>query len=136
MLNEMEFESVCKQLCKKRGTGQCAALCRTHSSNFTTKGQCPEAEYIWGFDVRYILEVAEPIIINKLLDQLSNPTPEMLSAAADALKKHIENLPIEVRKKAKDKGGIVFVSPLEKHELRFKSMLENFRCSLKFSKQI
>lgn len=33
--------------CKRLGTGQCAAICLQHSSNFTTNGECPEADLVW-----------------------------------------------------------------------------------------
>lgn len=35
------------QLCKKLGTGQCAAICLQHVSIHTTDGKCPEASRVW-----------------------------------------------------------------------------------------
>ena len=40
-------ERLAKALCSSEGTGQCAALCLSHSSNFTSKGECPETSKIW-----------------------------------------------------------------------------------------
>lgn len=38
----------CADLCRRRGTGQCALICLSHSSNTTTRGNCPEAINVWG----------------------------------------------------------------------------------------
>lgn len=35
------------EFCKKLGTGQCAAICLSHSSIHTTNGACPEASRVW-----------------------------------------------------------------------------------------
>lgn len=48
-------EQIARALCKRRNTGQCAALCLRHSSLFTGKGQCPEALVIFGDDAVAIL---------------------------------------------------------------------------------
>jgi hypothetical protein len=40
-------EKMARAMCKTHGTGQCAALCLSHSSIFTTGGQCPEAPRIY-----------------------------------------------------------------------------------------
>lgn len=55
---------------------------------------------------------------------LRGPTDMMLSAAAGALKAHIDALPAEVRAKSKERGGVVFVGPVEKHAIRFNAMLD------------
>jgi hypothetical protein len=44
--------TVARALCKRRKTGQCAALCLSHSSLFTTGGGCPEIEIVWRQDAR------------------------------------------------------------------------------------
>lgn len=36
------------ELCKRLGTGECAAICLSHSSLFTAPGQCPESFRVWG----------------------------------------------------------------------------------------
>lgn len=36
-----------KAACRSMGTGQCAAICLSHSSNFTRNGECPEAKQVW-----------------------------------------------------------------------------------------
>lgn len=34
-------------LCRRLGTGQCAAICLSHLSGSTTDGQCPERLRVW-----------------------------------------------------------------------------------------
>ena len=55
------------------------------------------------------------------------PTDAMLSAAAGALRAHINALPPEVRAKSKEKGGTVLVGPTEKHAIRYRAMVAEFR---------
>jgi hypothetical protein len=50
------IEVAARAMCKSRGTGQCAALCLSHSSNFTTSGKCPEAITIWKREATAVLE--------------------------------------------------------------------------------
>ena len=40
-------EQQAQAFCKRMGTGQCAALCLTHSSLHTSDGKCPEAVRVW-----------------------------------------------------------------------------------------
>jgi hypothetical protein len=35
----------CRDLCKRRGTRQCAPICLSHSTLLAT---CPEAQRVWG----------------------------------------------------------------------------------------
>ncbi len=67
---------------------------------------------------REMLDLAQ-IVFEALLE----PTDKMLETAAGALKAHIDALPAEVRAKSKEKGGVVFVGPLEKHAIRFRAMM-------------
>lgn len=61
------------------------------------------------------------------IEAMREPTEEMLSAAASALKRHIDALPHEVRCLSKEKGGVVFVGPLEKHGIRWRAMIDAAR---------
>lgn len=44
---EVSEEELARTLCRADGTGQCAAICLSHSSNSTSGGKCPEANRIW-----------------------------------------------------------------------------------------
>lgn len=41
-------EAGARALCKKRGTGQCAAVCLQYTHFETAQGRCPEAMKVWG----------------------------------------------------------------------------------------
>jgi hypothetical protein len=63
------------------------------------------------------------LAIDLVRKMLETATPEMQSAAAGALKIHIEALPAETRAKTKEAGGQILVGPLEKHAVRWRAML-------------
>ncbi len=44
-------EAVAKRACKNNGTGQCAAICLSHSSLHTKPGKCPEMLTVWVGDI-------------------------------------------------------------------------------------
>lgn len=63
------IELAARAVCRHRGTGQCAAICLSHSSCHTTKGQCPEVLTVWREDIRAALEVTIPLIEAKILQE-------------------------------------------------------------------
>lgn len=103
----MSMDKVCGGLCRAHGTGQCAPLCLTQSSNFTRRGECPLRTHIWlrqGTEIAFALDHGDwidplvpvketGIVVTLSLRELSsravtNPmtseliTPELIMAAA------------------------------------------------------
>ncbi len=55
------IKQAAQALCKRRNTGQCAAICLSYSSLWTTPGSCPEAVTVWGADARAVIAaIREP----------------------------------------------------------------------------
>lgn len=52
---EVSEDELARTLCCADGTGQCAAICLSHSSIFTSDGKCPEANRIWRHKARALL---------------------------------------------------------------------------------
>ena len=57
------------------------------------------------------------------VEAMISPSEAMLTAAVGALKAHIDSLPAEVRARSREKGGVLFVGPVEKHTVRFQAMM-------------
>ena len=70
-----------------------------------------------------IAENAARAILALIADRLEKPTEAMIEASRCALKNHIDALPPDVRAKSKEKGGVVFVGPLEKHAIRLSAAI-------------
>ena len=63
-------EGMARLFCERRNTGQCAAICLSHSSLFTTKGQCPEAPVVFRRDAKMVLAL-QAAAVAKAIDEFT-----------------------------------------------------------------
>lgn len=83
------LRDACRAICKQQATGQCAALCLSHFSTSTTKGQCPEAVRIWKHIAAAVIQsldaAPEPLYrVNAMLSAALASNAELSTQLAEA----------------------------------------------------